>query len=230
MAYVFEPAPTASVPVAGLTAHFPVRRIFCVGRNYAAHAREMGGDERDPPFFFTKPADALVQSGDTIPYPPGTENLHFEAELVIAIGTGGRNITLSDAPGHIYGYASGNDLTRRDLQDWAKENRRPWDMSKGFDLSAVVGPIHRLEEVEHLEDASISLSRNGEVQQDAPLATMIWANDEIVSYLSGLVALRPGDLIMTGTPAGVGPLVPGDTCSVSVTGLSDATVTIGDRA
>jgi fumarylpyruvate hydrolase len=228
MAYVFDPAPTSSVPVAGLTAHFPVRRIFCVGRNYAEHAREMGGDERDPPFFFTKPSDAVVQSGETIPYPPGTENFHFEAELVVAIGQGGRNITQADAPAHIYGYASGNDLTRRDLQAVAKKTSRPWDMSKGFDKSAVVGTIHRVADVGHVDTGLLELHQNGDRKQSCDLRDMIWSTIEVVSYLSGLIELQPGDLIMTGTPAGVGPLVSGDTAIVSVAGLSAASVTIAD--
>ncbi len=227
MAYVFDPAPTPCVPVAGLTAQFPVRRIFCVGRNYAEHAREMGGDERDPPFFFTKPADALVQNRATIPYPPGTENFHFEAELVVAIGVGGRNIEQADAEAHIYGYASGNDLTRRDLQALAKKTGRPWDMSKGFDNSAVVGAIHTVADVGHVDSGALTLSRNGEGQQNCDLRDMVWSTVEVIAYLSGLIELQPGDLIMTGTPAGVGPLVAGDTAVVSVAGLSDASVTIG---
>lgn len=228
MAYVFDPASTPCVPVAGLTAQFPVRRIFCVGRNYAEHAREMGGDERDPPFFFTKPADALVADGATIPYPPGTENFHFEAELVVAIGVGGRNIAQSDAQAHIYGYASGNDLTRRDLQAVAKKTGRPWDMSKGFDNSALVGTIHTVADVGHVDSGALTLSRNGEPQQNCDLRDMVWSTIEVVAFLSGLIELQPGDLIMTGTPAGVGPLVAGDTAVVSVAGLSSASVTIGD--
>lgn len=230
MAYVFDPMPTPTVPVAGMTAHFPVRRIFCVGRNYAEHAREMGHDDREPPFFFTKPADALVGHGETIPYPPGTENLHFEAELVVAIGTGGRNIAEADALNHVYGYACGNDLTRRDLQAQAKKAGRPWDMAKGFDLSAVVGPIHRVSDVGHLDKGPIQLTRNGEVQQQGDLADMIWSTPEVIAYLSGLITFQPGDLIMTGTPAGVGALAPGDTAVVSIAGLPDLTITIGDPA
>lgn len=230
MAYVFDPMPIPSVPVAGLTAHFPVRRIFCVGRNYAEHAREMGHDDREPPFFFTKPADALVADGATVPYPPGTENLHFEAELVVAIGIGGAAISEAGALDHVYGYACGNDLTRRDIQAAAKKAGRPWDMAKGFDLSAVVGPVHRVVDVGHLPSGEISLTRNGEVQQQGDLADMIWSVPEIIAYLSNLVTFTPGDLIMTGTPAGVGALVTGDTAVVSIAGLPDLTVTIGDPA
>ncbi|GAB5445424.1 fumarylacetoacetate hydrolase family protein [Gymnodinialimonas sp.] len=230
MAYVFDPMPTPCVPVAGLTAQFPVRRIFCVGRNYAEHAREMGHDDREPPFFFAKPADALVPHSATVPYPPGTENLHFEAELVVAIGVGGSNIPEASALDHVYGYACGNDLTRRDIQAAAKKAGRPWDMAKGFDLSAVVGPIHRVADVGHLDSGPIQLTRNGEVQQKGDLADMIWSTPEVIAYLSGLVRFAPGDLIMTGTPAGVGALVAGDTAVVSITGLPDLSVTIGDPA
>lgn len=230
MAYVFEPMPTPCVPVAGLTAQFPVRRIFCVGRNYAEHAREMGHDDREPPFFFTKPADAVVGHGATIPYPSATENLHFEAELVVAIGTGGRDIAEANALDHIYGYACGNDLTRRDMQAVAKKAGRPWDMAKGFDLSALIGPIHKVEDVGHLDSGPIQLTRNGEVQQQGDLADMIWSTPEVIAYLSGLVTFQPGDLIMTGTPAGVGALAPGDTAVVSIAGLPDLSVTIGDPA
>jgi fumarylpyruvate hydrolase len=230
VAYVFDPMPTPTVAVAGVTAHFPVRRIFCVGRNYAEHAREMGHDDREPPFFFAKPADALVADGATVPYPPGTENLHFEAELVVAIGTGGRNIVEARALDHVYGYACGNDLTRRDIQAAAKKAGRPWTMAKGFDHSAVVGPIHRVSEVGHLDKGAISLSRNEEVQQQGDLSEMIWSTPEVIAYLSGLVELQPGDLIMTGTPAGVGALSPGDTAVVSIAGLPDLTTHIGAPA
>ncbi len=229
MAYVFDPAPQASVPVAGEIMRLPVRRIFCVGRNYAEHAREMGHDDREPPFFFTKPADALVEDGATIPYPPGTENLHYEAELVVAIGTGGRNIAEADALEHVYGYACGNDLTRRDLQTAAKKAGRPWDMAKGFDRSAVVGPIHKVADIGHLDQGVIQLTRNGEIMQRGDLADMIWSVPEVIAYLSGLIEFARGDLIMTGTPAGVGALSPGDTAVVSISGLPDLSVSIADE-
>lgn len=230
MAYVFPPAPPATVAVAASSDRFPVRRIFCVGRNYAAHAREMGKDpDREPPFFFTKPADAVVDSGDIVVYPPQTENFHFEAELVVAIGRAGRNIPEEDALSHIWGYAVGNDLTRRDLQLEARDKGRPWDFGKAFDRSAVVGPVHPVAVVGHLDNGAIRLTVNGETKQDGDLRELIWSVPEIISILSHSIALAPGDLIMTGTPAGVGPLVPGDTCVVSIEGLGEITTQIGPR-
>jgi fumarylpyruvate hydrolase len=226
------PAPaTPTVAVAGSDARFPVRRIFCVGRNYAAHAREMGKDpDREPPFFFGKPADAVVDSGETIAYPPQTENFHYEAELVVAIGKGGSNIEEEDALDHVWGYAVGNDLTRRDLQLAARDVGRPWDFGKAFDRSAVIGPVHASSAVGHPAKGSIRLAVNGTVKQDADLAELIWSVPEIISYLSRSIAIAPGDLIMTGTPAGVGPLVPGDICVVSIEGLGEISTTIGPRA
>ncbi len=230
MTYIFDPMPTSSVAVADSDARIPVRRIFCVGRNYAAHAREMGRDpDREPPFFFTKPADAVVGDGETVAYPPETENLHYEAELVAVIGTGGRDIAEAEALDHVWGYAVGNDLTRRDIQLAARDKGRPWDMGKGFDRSAVIGPVHPVETVGHPDKGSIKLSVNGEVRQDADLAELIWSVPEIVSILSRSVTLRPGDLIMTGTPAGVGPLVAGDVCTVSIAGLGSIETRIGPR-
>ncbi|MFV2053956.1 fumarylacetoacetate hydrolase family protein [Aliiroseovarius sp. YM-037] len=218
--YVFPPAPTPSVAVADSDARFPVRRIFCVGRNYAEHAREMGNDpEKEPPFFFTKPADALVGDGTTLPYPARTENLHHEAELVVAIGKGGKDIDVEDAQSHIWGYAPGNDLTRRDMQSAAKTARRPWDMAKGFDQSAACGAIHPASVVGHPEFARITCVVNGETRQESDITEMIWPAPFVVSYLSGFVELAPGDLIYTGTPAGVGPLVSGDVCRVEIAGL-----------
>jgi fumarylpyruvate hydrolase len=217
MSYVFPPAPVASVAVAQSSARMPVRRIFCVGRNYAAHAREMGKDpDRDPPFFFTKPADAVVDSGTSLPYPPLTENFHFEAELVVAIGLGGRNISQRDALSHVWGYAVGNDLTRRDLQLLAREQGRPWDWGKAFDNSAVVGPVHPVAQVGHPATGAITLRVNGVIKQNSDLAELIWSVPEIIAILSHSVTLQPGDLIMTGTPAGVGALVPGDLCEVAI--------------
>lgn len=219
------PCPTQpSLPIAGSSQRFPVRRIFCVGRNYAEHAREMGNNpDLEPPFFFTKPADALVESGQTIPYPPATTDLHHEAELVIAIGTGGSNIPAADALAHVWGYASGNDLTRRDLQADAKATRRPWDMAKAFDHSAVVGLLHPATAP---LTGRITCTVDGTLRQDAQLTDMIWPVPGIIAYLSTLVTLMPGDLIFTGTPAGVGPLIPGQTCTVDIEGLTPATVTI----
>ena len=230
MGYVFEPQPTATVEVAGTEDRFPVRRIFCVGRNYAAHAREMGKDpDRDPPFFFTKPADAVVDSGEVVAYPPGTDNFHFEAELVVAIGTGGRNIAEADSLSHVWGYAVGNDLTRRDLQLEAREKGRPWDWGKAFDRSAVIGPVHPVREVGHPATGAIRLTVNGDVKQDGDLAELIWSVPEIVSILSHSISLVPGDLIMTGTPAGVGALIEGDRCVVSIDGLGEIETVIGPR-
>ncbi|WP_305970617.1 MULTISPECIES: fumarylacetoacetate hydrolase family protein [unclassified Mameliella] len=230
MDYVFPPAPQASAAVEGSAARFPVRRIFCVGRNYAAHVREMGKDpDRDPPFFFTKHAGALVEHGATVPYPPETEDLHHEAELVVAIGTGGRDIAEADALSHVWGYAVGNDLTRRDLQAVAKKQGRPWDWAKDFDASAVVGPVHPVASVGHPDKGFIRLMVNGETRQDGDLAEMIWTVPEVISILSQSMKLEPGDLIMTGTPAGVGALVPGDTCEIEIEGLGRVEFAIGPR-
>ena len=215
--------PTASLVISSSTLRFPVRRIFCVGRNYSEHAKEFGNDERDPPFFFTKPADAIVQSGTTIPYPPKTEDVHHEAELVVAIGIGGRNITTQRAMTHIFGFAAGNDLTRRDLQATAKSLRRPWDMSKGFDNSAIIGPI--LQQNHIPDEAIIRCLVDGEVRQTGQLAQMTWSTSDIIATLSSYLTLAPGDLIMTGTPAGVGPVAPGETCTVEIDGLSPAAFT-----
>ncbi len=223
VALVFPAFPTVTLPVTGRAERFPVRRIFCVGRNYAEHAKEMGGDsEKEPPFFFTKPADAVVESGSRIPYPPATTNLHHEGELVLAIGKSGAMVAEADAAAMIWGCATGNDLTRRDLQAEAKATRRPWDMAKGFDKSAVVGAIRP----GAMPDATLRCSVNGAVRQEARLSDMIWPPAAIIAALSQLVTLSPGDLIFTGTPAGVGPLTRGDTCKVEIEGLQSATVII----
>ena len=229
--YVINPPAVASVAVAGSEARFPVRRIFCVGRNYAAHAREMGRDpDREPPFFFTKPADAVVDDQQIVAYPPETNNFHYEAELVLAIGKGGVNIPEDQALDYIWGYAVGNDLTRRDLQLAAREQGRPWDWGKAFDRSAVCGPIHPVSELGHLDQGVIRLTVNGVVKQDADLKELIWSVPEIVSILSRTMEIKAGDLVYTGTPAGVGPLVPGDICVVEIAGLGSVTTTIGERA
>ena len=231
MALVFPPQDTPTVAVAGSDDRIPVRRIFCIGRNYAAHAREMGRDpDREPPFFFLKPADAVVEDGATIPYPPQTENFHYEAELVAVIGKGGVNIAEADALDHVWGYGVGNDLTRRDLQLIAREQGRPWDLGKGFDRSAPIAPIHPVSKVGHPSKGSIKLTVNGEVKQDADLSELIWSIPEMISILSHSMELKAGDLIMTGTPAGVGPLVPGDVCVVTIEGVGELTTTIGPRA
>ena len=222
--YVLPPPPQAAVAVQGRAERFAVRRIFCVGRNYADHAREMGGDPTaEPPFFFTKPADALVPSGATIAFPPATRNLHFEAELVVAIGLGGADIPAAEAAGHVWGHAAGNDLTRRDQQAEAKAARRPWDMAKGFDASAVVGPL--VAGPVQL-DAGLRCIVNGQLRQSARLSEMIWPVEQIIAHLSRHVTLAPGDLIFTGTPAGVGALHPGDSCTVEIDGLPAATVAL----
>ena len=229
--YVLPPPPQASVAVKGTEDRFPVRRIFCVGRNYAAHAREMGRDpDREPPFFFTKPADAVVENGTSVPYPPETENLHYEIELVIAIGRGGANIAEADVPDHIWGASVGIDLTRRDLQLAARDKGRPWDWGKAFDASAPIAPLVPIADVPSLTRARIWLAVNGVVKQDADIADLIWSVNEHVAILSRSMTLAPGDIIMTGTPAGVGAIVPGDTVTGAVDGLAEIAITIGARA
>jgi fumarylpyruvate hydrolase len=209
--FVIPPPPVASVPVAGGGA-FPVRRIFCVGRNYAEHTREMGGDpDREEPFFFCKPADAVVTGGADMPYPPATSSLHHEMELVVAIGTGGANIAAADALKHVWGYAAGLDMTRRDLQNDAKKLGRPWDMGKGFDQSAPIGVIYPVSEVGHVDKGTIQLDVNGKTRQKSDLNALIWSIPETISYLSGLVTLAAGDLIYSGTPEGVAAVGKGDT-------------------
>ncbi|NTT84712.1 fumarylacetoacetate hydrolase family protein [Tabrizicola fusiformis] len=220
--YVLPPPPVVSVPVDGDSRRFPVRRIFCVGRNYAEHAREMGGNpDAEPPFFFTKPADAVVESGAVLPFPVATADLHHEAELVVALGAGGAFVPTDAALSLVWGYAAGNDLTRRDLQAEAKAARRPWDMSKGFDASAVLGAIRPGSAV---PQGRIRCRVDGRVTQDADLSEMIWPVAGIIAHLSRLVTLAPGDLIFTGTPAGVGPISARQTCVVEVEGLAPAAV------
>lgn len=228
--FVIPPPEPASVAVADSERRFPVRRIFCVGRNYAAHAREMGRDpDREPPFFFTKPADAVVDDNETVSYPPLTENFHYEGELVVAIGKAASAIAEEQALECVWGYAIGNDLTRRDLQMAARELGRPWDTGKAFDRSAVIGPVHPVSEVGHLSSGRIELRLNGEVRQEGDLQDLIWSVPEVISILSHSVTLQPGDLIMTGTPAGVGAMQPGDVCEVRIDGLGLLTTHIGPR-
>ncbi|MEO6078323.1 MAG: fumarylacetoacetate hydrolase family protein [Steroidobacteraceae bacterium] len=220
--YVFSPPASVSAAVRGSDERFPVRRIFCVGRNYADHVREMGGDPRsEPPIFFSKPADALVPSGTIVPYPPGTQELHHEVELVVALHRGGARIAATNALTHVYGYAVGNDLTRRDLQSQARSRGLPWDMAKGFDASAQIAQIHPVERFGHPAKNAIWLKVNGEQRQHSTLDQMIWSVAEIISGLSALVELRPGDLIYTGTPEGVGALVPGDVVTAGIEGLDE---------
>jgi fumarylpyruvate hydrolase len=215
------PAPPF-VPVLGTSAVFPVRRIYCIGRNYADHAREMGMDpDREPPFFFGKPHDVVVPGGGDIQYPPATANLHYEVELVVAIAKGGRAIPVSEALDCVYGYAVGLDLTRRDLQAKAKDKGQPWDTAKGFDQSAPIAPITPVAVCGHLEKGAIWLSVNGLEKQRGSLAQMIWSVPEVIAHISGFVALAPGDLIFTGTPAGVGPILIGDQVRCGIDGLGE---------
>jgi fumarylpyruvate hydrolase len=221
MALAFASPAAPTVEIAGRTERFPVHRIYCVGRNYAAHAREMGMDpDREPPFFFSKPADAIVANGVAVPYPPRTANLHHEIELVVAIGRGGRSIAVDDALDHVYGYAVGNDLTRRDLQFAARESGKPWDTSKGFDHSAPITAIRPASETGHFQRGAIWLQVNGQDRQRADVAELIWSVPEIVAELSTFYELIPGDLVFTGTPAGVGPLQRGDEVVGGIDGLS----------
>ena len=226
--YVIDPPAQPVVPVAGEDAgFFPVRRIYCVGRHYADHAREMGHDpDRDPPFFFGKPADALVIAGAEAPYPSATRDLHHEIELVVAIGREARGIAASAALDHIWGYAAGIDLTRRDLQADAKKLGRPWDMAKGFDASAPIGEIAPASRIGHPTSGRIELSVNGFSRQLGDIADMIWSVPEAVAYLSGFVILMPGDLIFTGTPAGVAAVNKGDRLEGSIAGVGTVSVTI----
>ncbi|MDP4023668.1 fumarylacetoacetate hydrolase family protein [Methylobacterium sp. NEAU 140] len=209
--FVVAPPSVATIPVQG-GGQFPVRRIYCVGRNYAAHAREMGADpDREPPFFFSKPADAILACGGDLPYPPQTEDLHFEVELVAAIGRAGASISVTEALDHVFGYAVGIDMTRRDLQDAAKQMRRPWDLSKGFDHSAPIGDIVPVSRIGHPSSGTIELAVDGDVRQSSDLERMIWNVAETVAHLSASVRLAPGDLIFTGTPEGVGSVSRGQT-------------------
>jgi fumarylpyruvate hydrolase len=230
MSYVFAPAPAVSVPVLGRPERFPVHRIYCVGRNYEEHAKEMGFTGREPPFFFLKPADALVvvdqgQTG-TMPYPPLTKNLHHEIELVVAIGKGGKNILAADAGKHIFGYAVGLDMTRRDLQGEMKKQGRPWCIGKAFDHSAPIGPITPAEQAGDVTQAEIALKVNGQDRQRSTVAKLIWNIGETIEHLSAAWELQPGDLIFTGTPEGVNAVVQGDTLEGTVGGLGTLSVKI----
>jgi fumarylpyruvate hydrolase len=224
--FVIDIGPTPSVPVAGSTARFPVGRIYCVGRNYADHAREMGHDpDREPPFFFMKPANAIVENGATLAYPVGTKDVHHEIELVVAIGVGGKNIPVEKALAHVWGYGVGLDMTRRDLQAEAKKQGRPWEMGKSFDESAPVTALRPAAEIGHPAKGNIHVKVNGQIKQTGDLAMQIWSVPEQISYLSGLVTLQPGDLIFSGTPAGVGPVVAGDKLEGHIDGVGDLVIT-----
>ena len=228
--YVITPPPTVSVPVVGRAERFPVHRIYCVGRNYEEHAKEMGFTGREPPFFFLKPADAIVvaDAGQTasVPYPSLTKNLHHEIELVAAIGTGGKNIKAADALQHVFGYAVGLDLTRRDLQGEMKKQGRPWCIGKAYDQSAPIGPITPADQAGDVANAAIWLQVNGADRQRSNVAKLIWNLAETIEHLSAAWELQPGDLIYTGTPEGVNAVVSGDTLSGGVDGLVPITVKI----
>jgi fumarylpyruvate hydrolase len=226
MGFVVPTYDVPSLPVANSEDSFPVRRIYCIGRNYAAHAREMGADERDPPFFFMKPNDAIVQNGASIPYPVATEDYHYEGELVAAIGKGGVDISVEDANDHIFGYGVGLDMTRRDLQMVARNMGRPWDMGKGFDQSAPCSEIYPASQIGHPSEGNLWLKVNGETRQTTDINLMIWNIPESISYLSGLMRLEPGDLIYTGTPEGVGAVKAGETMEVHVDGVCNLTINI----
>ena len=221
--------PLNTLTVAGREERFPVNRVFCVGRNYAAHAREMGKDpDRDPPFFFMKPANAVVDATrpTSVPYPPKTSNYHHEIELVVAISKGGRDIAVADALTHVYGYAVGLDMTRRDLQLDARDKGRPWEFGKSFAQSAPIGPLHRVQEVGHLPSAAIMLTVNGQPRQSSDVSQLIWSVAECVAYLSEYETLEPGDIVMTGTPEGVNAVVAGDVMRGTVAGLGEIEVRV----
>ena len=231
MSYIIDPPPQVSVAVRGSDARFPVRRVYCVGRNYEAHAREMGKDPtREPPFMFQKPADAVVPDGTVIPYPPQTGNFHHEIELVVAIARGGRDITVDRANEHVFGYAVGIDLTRRDLQLAARDAGRPWEWGKAFDRSAPCTPIVPAAAIGQPSKGRIWLSVNGTVKQDADISQLIWSVPEVIAFVSASMALAPGDLIFTGTPAGVGPLVAGDEVAGGIDGIGEIGIRIGPSA
>lgn len=233
MTFSFTPSLTVGLPIVGSSDLFPVRRVYCVGRNYAAHAREMGFDpDREPPFFFCKPNDnasvvpVAANAAAAIPYPPLTNNFHFEAELVVLIGTGGANIGIDDASKHIFGYAVGLDMTRRDLQMKMREAGRPWEVGKAFDYSAPIGPVTRVADVGEILSGAIELTVNGVTRQKSDLTHLIWSVNEVIANLSTLFALEPGDVIFSGTPEGVGAVQRGDTMHVAIDKLDAITVKV----
>ena len=224
--YAFEPPKTVALPIEGTDALFPVRRVYCIGRNYAAHAIEMGHDpDREPPFFFQKNPDNLDPSG-AFSYPPQSADVHHEAELAVALKSGGVNIPVASAQGHVFGYGVALDMTRRDLQGAAKKMGRPWEIGKAFEGSAPIGPIHPVSRTGPLAAGKITLSVNKELRQDGDLNQMIWKVPEMISYLSDYFELRAGDVILTGTPAGVGPVARGDIIEVSIAGLGSLRVAV----
>jgi fumarylpyruvate hydrolase len=229
MQLVIDAPPLYTLTVARSDARFPVHRVFCVGRNYAAHAREMGKDpERELPFFFMKPATAVVDAARpaSVPYPPKTKNFHHEIELVVAISKGGRNIAAENALNHVYGYAVGLDMTRRDLQLEARDKGRPWEFGKSFARSAPIGALYRAQELGHPDTAAITLTVNGQPRQSSDIAKLIWSVAECIAYLSTYDELEPGDIIMTGTPEGVNAVMAGDVMRGEITGLGDIEVTV----
>ena len=226
MDYVVPSPPPPSVAVIGTAARFPVHRIYCVGRNYLAHVREFGNDEKNPPFFFAKASDMVVEDGSRLPYPPLPNNYHHEVELVAAIGKGGANISVDSALGHVYGYAIGFDMTRRDVQQAAAKKGHPWEIGKSFDHSAPCGPIHPVAQVGHIGEGELQITVNGEVRQHSDLNLMIWDVPHIISHLSQQVTLEPGDLIYTGTPEGVSAVVSGDTMVGRIAKLGELTIKV----
>jgi len=226
MDYVVPAAPQPSLPVSGTAARFPVRRIYCVGRNYLAHVREMGHDEKSPPFFFAKASDMIVEDGGTVEYPPLTSNYHHEVELVVAIGKGGANIPVEAALDHVYGYAVGFDMTRRDLQQAAAKKGHPWEIGKSFDQSAPCGAIYPVAKVGHLSEGELQITVNGQVRQQSNLNLMVWDVPHIINHLSQQVRLEPGDLIYTGTPEGVSAVVAGDVMVGRIDKLGELTITV----
>lgn len=229
MKLALDAPPLHTLAIAGRDERFPVNRVFCVGRNYAAHAREMGKDpDREPPFFFMKPAAAVVDAHMpvSVPYPPKTQNYHHEIELVVAIGRGGHDISVAQALDHVYGYAVGLDMTRRDLQLDARDKGRPWEFGKSFALSAPIGALHRAQDIGHPSSGAISLTVNGQPRQSSDIAKLIWSVSECVAYLSEYEALEPGDIIMTGTPEGVNAVVAGDTMHGDIHGLGTIEVRV----
>jgi fumarylpyruvate hydrolase len=224
---VIPAAPQPVIAIAGSQMQFPVRRIWCVGRNYLEHIKEMGQDEREPPFFFAKPADAIVPDGAIVPYPPLTKDMHHEVELVVALKSGGRNIAVGRALDCVWGYGVGIDLTRRDLQIASRDLKRPWEVGKAFDASAPCGALRPASEIGHPGKGRISLKCNGKVRQDGDLSQMIWNVPEVISKLSEMVALAAGDIIMTGTPSGVAATVAGDKLDCEIDGVGTLTVSIG---
>lgn len=225
--YLFEPAPPVSVEIVGTDARFPVNRIFCVGRNYAAHVREMGFDpEREEPCYFTKDSRCIAASGSEIPYPPATQNYHHEIELVVAVGNAGFELAVDEALSVVYGYACGLDMTRRDLQVASRASKGPWDIGKDFENAAVIGPVRTVAEIGHPASGRIRLFVNDEPRQDSDLENLIWSVPEIIAHLSRYYRLEPGDLVYTGTPDGVGPVKPGDHVNGSIAAVGDITLTI----